>query len=215
MIFRLDNPTDATLATFTARTETHGKERIAALTLGLTIAGPNTILDLVSETLRQAMYRQADDQTEQLDGIDAPLTVLRTKELGGLLPIVVPEIKGGTLFVEWGLGEDMEFGECTVKAWRAECFDGGSAALHFKVSTNDVSEEEAGHLFGKQGQVIRIRFEPPAPVRETATSDAAADENQPVLDGITGREVSEPSEAWQTAEEAFAAAVGDGESHED
>lgn len=191
MLFRLDTPTEAKLATFTARTEKHGEEDVAALTLGLSITGPNLLLDKVSETLRHAFYRVADDATDGLDGIDPPTTVLRTKQLTGALPISVPEIKGGTLYVEWGIGEDMVFADVTLKSWKAECFEGGTVTLSFKASTSDIDEEEAGHLFGKQGQMLMIRFEPPPPVPNGGGNDDGA----PLFD--------EPSDARLAAEAAF------------
>lgn len=163
MLFRLDSATEAKLATFTTRTEKHGSEDVAALTLGLSITGPNLLLDKVSETLRHAFYRVADDYTEALENIDPPTTVLRTKQLTGALPISVPEIKGGTLYIEYGIGEDMVFGDVTLKSWKAECFEGGTVTLSFKASTSDVDEDEAGHLFGKQGQAAHTaQATPPA-----------------------------------------------------
>jgi len=190
MLFRIDTPTEAKLATFTARTEKHGTEDVAALTLGLSITGPNLLLDKVSETLRHALYRVADDYTEALENIDPPTTVLRTKQMAGPLSITVPEIKGGTLYVEWGIGEDMVFSDVTLKSWKAECFEGGTCTLSFKASTSDVDEEEAGHLFGKQGQALMIRFEPPRPVAEPDEDNGA-----PLFE--------EPSDARLAAEAAF------------
>jgi hypothetical protein len=196
-LFRLDTPHEARLATFTARTEKHGEADVAALTLGLSITGPNLLLDKVSETLRHAFYRVADDYTEALENIDPPTTVLRTKQLTGPLPITVPEIKGGTLYVEWGIGEDMVFGDVTLKAWKAECFEGGSVTLSFKASTSDIDEEEAGRLFGKQGQAIMIRFTPPLPVADNTGDDNGA----PLFE--------EPSEARLAAEAAFVQRITD------
>lgn len=178
MLFTLERPTEAILSTFTARTEHHGPDLVSALTLGLAITGPNTILDLLAPGLRDALYMRTDDAQEALDGVEPPTPKLRTKLLG-LLSIAVPEIIGGTLFVQWGVGEDMAFGDCRAGKWRIECFDGGSVTLFFKVSTSDVSEDEAGHLFGKQGQTIMIRFEPPAPQTERV-------ETGQVIDGTTG-----------------------------
>jgi hypothetical protein len=179
MIFRIDHPTEAKLVSFTARTEKHGTADVAALTLGLSITGPNLLLDKVSETLRHAFYRVADDYTEALENIDPPTTVLRTKQLTGALPISVPEIKGGTLYIEWGIGEDMVISACTIKSWRAECFDGGTVTLSFKISSSDFDEDEAGHLFGKQGQALMIRFDPPTPEQERVETDL-------VIDGTRG-----------------------------
>jgi hypothetical protein len=166
MLFTLDTATDAKLTSVTPRSEHHGTDLVSAITLGLAITGPNTILDLLSPTLRHALYTRADDDSQEaLDGIEPPTPKLRTKHLGPLT-LSIPAIEGGTLFVEWGISDDMELGSCKVDKWRAECMEGGSIALSFRVSTNDLSEEEAGHLFGKLGQVIAIRFTPPAPATE-------------------------------------------------
>jgi len=169
-LFTLTDPTEVTLSTFTARVEKHGKDNVSALTLGLTMTGPNTLLDLVTmnDSLRHALYRRNDDAQEALPDVEPPTPKLRTKMLVSPLALSIPEIVGGTLFVEWGTGEDMAFSKCTVNKWRVECFDGGTVTLSFKVSTSDVSEEEAGHLFGKQGQVLMVRFEPPQPIVGTS-----------------------------------------------
>lgn len=177
-LFKLDTPTEAKLTALTPRTEHHGEDLVAAMSLALTITGPNTMLDLLSPTLRKALYQRADDETQDaLDGIEPPTPKLRTKHLGPLT-LVIPEISGGTLFVEWGISEDMCFSDCKVGKWRLECMEGGTVALSFRVSTSDVSEEEAGHLFGKQGQMLAIRFEPPAPLPAESTG--------PVIDGTKG-----------------------------
>jgi hypothetical protein len=179
MLFTLDTTTDAKLTSVTPRSEHHGTNLVSAITLGLTITGPNTNLDLLSPTLRHALYTRADDDSQEaLDGIEPPTPKLRTKHLGPLT-LSIPAIEGGTLFVEWGIGDDMELGSCKVDKWRAECMEGGSVALSFRVSTSDLSEEEAGHLFGKLGQVIAIRFEPPAPKTEPVQSGQ-------VIDGTKG-----------------------------
>jgi hypothetical protein len=179
MLFTLDTATDAKLTSVTPRSEHHGTDLVSAITLGLTITGPNTILDLLSPTLRHALYTRADDDSQEaLDGIEPPTPKLRTKHLGPLT-LSIPAIEGGTLFVEWGIGDDMELGSCKVDKWRAECMEGGSVALSFRVSTSDLSEEEAGHLFGKLGQVIAIRFEPPAPKTEPVQTGQ-------VIDGTKG-----------------------------
>jgi hypothetical protein len=179
MLFTLDTATDAKLTSVTPRSEHHGNDLVSAITLGLTITGPNTILDLLSPTLRHALYTRADDDSQEpLDGIEPPTPKLRTKHLGPLT-LSIPAIEGGTLFVEWGIGDDMELGTCKVDKWRAECMEGGSVALSFRVSTSDLSEEEAGHLFGKLGQVIAIRFTPPAPKTEPVQTGQ-------VIDGTKG-----------------------------
>lgn len=179
MLFKLDTPTEAKLVTFTARTERHGKEDVAALTLGLSITAPNPLLDLLSPTLRHALYSVADDYTPGLDGIEPPTPKLRTKQLVSPLALNIPEIKGGRLYVQWGTGEDMIFEMTGLGKWRLDAYDGGTVTLGFKVSFNDVSEEEAGHLFGKQGQMLHVQFQPP-------TLPTEPEQTGQVIDGTTG-----------------------------
>lgn len=201
-LFRIDTPTEAKLTAFTPRTEHHGEDLVSAMSLALTITGPNTILDLLSDTLRHALYQRADDESQEaLDGIDPPTPKLRTKHLADMLALTLPEIVGGTLFVEWGIGDDMTFSDCKVGKWRVEPMEGGTCALHFRVSTSDVDEQEAGHLFGKQGQVIMVRFEPPEPVPAAKSTGTTIDGTKghpgagPLFDG----EPEGPTDAFVAA----------------
>jgi hypothetical protein len=203
MLFTLESVTEAKLTSVTPRSEHHGKDLVSAISLGLTITGPNTILDKLSPTLRHALYTIADASEQQgsLPEIDPPTPKLRTKHLGPLT-LSLPAIEGGTLYVEWGIGDDMELGTCKVDKWRAECMEGGTVALSFRVSTNDVDETEAGRLFGKLGQVIDIRFTPPALVAEPVHTGQ-------VIDGTKGPgPLFDPDDHYDlTPETALAAAV--------
>jgi hypothetical protein len=223
-IFKLDTPTEAKLTAFTPRTEHHGEDLVSAMSLALTITGPNTILDLLSSTLRQALYMRGDDETQEaLDGIDPPTPKLRTKHLSGALALAVAEISGGTLFVEWGIGDDMSFGDCKVGKWRVEPMEGGTCSLHFRVSTSDVDEQEAGHLFGKQGQVIMIRFEPPKDAPAGASTGPAIDGTKghpgagPLFDGPDDADDPDDGAGGDPtdATDAFVAAHGVGPEHDD
>lgn len=53
-MFELLTPIEATLRTLTPRTEKHGEDDVSAVSLGLTIRGPNTLLDYLSKGLRRA-----------------------------------------------------------------------------------------------------------------------------------------------------------------
>jgi hypothetical protein len=186
-LFRLDTSTEVKLVSVTPRSEHHGTDLVSALTLGLELKGPNTLLDLLSPTLRQALYTVADDETPTLEGIPAPTPKLRTKHLGAL-PLSINAIEG----------EDMALSKCKVDRWRAECMEGGTVSLAFRVSTNDVDETEAGRLFGKLGQTIAIRFEPPAAVAEPVQTGQT-------IDGSKGPGLFEvQDEPEKTVEEVFA-----------
>jgi hypothetical protein len=208
-LFTLESATDAKLTSVTPRSEHHGTDLVSAISLGLTITGPNTILDLLSSSLRHALYTIADasETQESLPEIDPPTPKLRTKHLGAV-PLTIPAIEGGTLYVEWGIGDDMELGSAKVDKWRAECMEGGTVSLSFRVSTSDVSEEEAGHLFGKLGQVIAIRFTPPAPKTEPGTVITIDGTKGPGLPFDGPEEDDEGSdEDEKTPEQALAEAV--------
>ena len=77
-MFKLANML-ATITSFTGRTETHGKEKVPALSLGLRITTANTILDVISDTLRTTMYKsvQENDQAD-IDGVEPSTPLLRT-----------------------------------------------------------------------------------------------------------------------------------------
>lgn len=208
-MFILETPTEAKLTSVTPRSEHHGEDLVSAISLGLTITGPNTILDKLSSTLRKALYTIADasETQETLPEIDPPTPKLRTKHLGPLT-LSLPAIEGGTLYVEWGIGEDMVLAKSKVDKWRAECMEGGTVALSFRVSTNDVDETEAGRLFGKLGQVIAIRFDPPAVAAEPVQTGQMIDGTQghPGMVPLFDPE-DDDSDAAQTPETALAEAV--------
>jgi hypothetical protein len=180
MLFTIDAPTEAKLTSLTPRSEHHGDSLVSALTLGLSITGPNTFLDKLNPELRAVIYTVADDYTPGLDGIDPPTPKLRTKLLGPLA-VQLPAIEGGTLFIEWGIGEDMALGSTKVDKFRVEAMDGGTCTVSFRASTSDVSEEESGHLFGKLGQALSIRFEPPLPAPDTERVETVL-----TIDGTSG-----------------------------
>lgn len=161
-LFRLDQATDAKLDTLVTREEHHGDDTKPAATLILTIEGSNTLLDRLSPSLRPALYTRADDSTKPLEGLDdVPMPKLRTKLLG-TTPILVNAIEGGTLWIEWGIGEPIRVSGTKVDRFRALCREGGSVALSLRVSTNNLSGANVGRLFDKLGQVVSIQFEPPA-----------------------------------------------------
>jgi hypothetical protein len=180
MQFNLTPPTEANLDSVVPRKEIHGDESVSAITLLFTVTGPNTLLDLLSPTLRPALYTYADGATQALDGIDPPTTKLRSRNLG-TIPLRLPTIEGGTLYVEYGIGQDMELSGCKVDKWRALCSDGGTCAISFRVSTSDIGEVQAGHLFGMLGQVAMIRFESPTIGEEPELGTPAV-----VIDGRHG-----------------------------
>jgi hypothetical protein len=69
MTFEILTPTDADLTSVTPRNETHGEDKVFAVSLGLRVTGPNTMLDILQPGLRDALYKPVDGQ-EQLPGVE-------------------------------------------------------------------------------------------------------------------------------------------------
>lgn len=70
-MFQIDTPTPATLKSLTPRTETHGDQEVSAMSFGLKITGPNTMLDALQPGRRDALYRAVEGQ-DQLPGVEPP-----------------------------------------------------------------------------------------------------------------------------------------------
>lgn len=184
MTFEFHEPIEATLKSVTPRTEKHGEDDVLALSMGLAITGPNTLLDRAFPGLRHSIYTAVEGQP-QLPGVEEATPKLRTN----LMELVQLSAKyeGWTLTVDHGIDEDdpIALGGCRVDKFRVRPMEGGSVELLFRIGSNDIDSEEAGQLFGKLHQTISIRLKAP---------EKPAD----VIDGTVGH----PGLAAQRAEEA-------------
>jgi hypothetical protein len=172
MPFELLTPTAATLKTVTPRTELHGDEPVSAISLGLSITGPNTLLDaLDGGKLRNALYMAVPRQ-DDLPGVEPSTPLLRAR---GIEEVKCSgTLEGWTVAFEHGIGGDIELGASKVDKFRVKPMEGGSIELLFRVGTSDISEDEAGALFGKLGQEVMI----------TVTAPTIAS-GTPAIDGTT------------------------------
>ncbi|MFN6997333.1 MAG: hypothetical protein ACK4PH_24325, partial [Aquincola tertiaricarbonis] len=184
MTFEFHEPIEATLKSVTPRTEKHGEDDVLALSMGLAITGPNTLLDRAFPGLRHSIYMAVEGQPA-LPGVEEATPKLRTN----LMELVQLSAKyeGWTLTVDHGIDEDdpIALGGCRVDKFRVRPMEGGSVELLFRIGSNDIDSEEAGQLFGKLHQTISIRLKAP---------EKPAD----VIDGTVGH----PGLAAQRAEEA-------------
>lgn len=175
MQFQLTTATRAVLATMTVRTEHHGDEKVPAVTLGLKITGPNTVLDNFGKPydFRHALYTAPEGQ-EQFEGID------NTPDLRSVgmeaIKLAVPKLEGWRLLVDHGIDESdpIDMGNCSVSKFRLEPFQGGSCELSFIVSTDDVDAEYLGLLGAKLGQELSIRLLAPEPKPEAIDGSVEA-----------------------------------------
>lgn len=160
-MFAIASPTIAKLNSLTPRIERHGDESVPAVSLGLSITGPNTLLDLFSDSLRHTLYKPKDD-TPALPGIDIPTPLLRTRGLERI-KLKVGDMVGYRLTIENGIDSDsdIDLHDCKVDKWNLEPFEGGSIELSLRIGTSDLDETYAGRLAMKLGQEVSITLTPP------------------------------------------------------
>lgn len=191
-MFQITEMTEAHVASVTNRTEARGDERVPAVSIGLEMTVPNTMLDLIDASIRHALYKAVEGQDE-LPGVEPATPVLRCNSFGQVALTTAHE--GWTLKVDEGIDADdpMVFGVCKVDRFRVDAQQGGSVVLRFRVGTSDNDAERLGKLGMHNGGSIWITLTPPA-------KDAG-----PVIDGS--------NEAFQAdhpdAGDLFAAGGGD------
>lgn len=166
-------PQDATMTTFTGRTEKHGDEWIPAVTFGFKITGSNVLLDLISPTLRPTLYKAVDGQ-EDLPGVDPTTPLLRSKEID-VLPLGIV-YEGWTATVEHGISNEsaIVLGDSKVEVVSVQVYEGGSVDIHGKVSSSDVDAREAGLLWSKQKSAISLILKAPEPKADPIDGSVSA-----------------------------------------
>jgi hypothetical protein len=189
-------PIDATMTSFTGRTEKHGDEDVPAVSCGLKITGANTLLDLISPTLRQALYKAVEDQ-DQLPGVEVATPVLRSKDID-TIPLDIT-YEGWTVTIEHGIGDDsaIVLGDAKVDVKRIKLYEGGTVDISVSFGSSDVDAEEAGLLWAKQKRMVSVMLKAPEVPKD-----------QPVIDG-TGADFQAAHPLFEDAPEAgdvFAAA---------
>ena len=154
------DPHAATLTSVTPRTENHGDDKVFAISLGLKLAGANTLLDKFSPTLRKALYMPVPDQLD-LDSSDH--TPLLRSALIEEVKIAQASLEGWTLAVDHGIDESepIKIGGCKVDKFRCVPHEGGSIDLFFRVGSNDIDATEAGLLCSHLSQQISFTLVAP------------------------------------------------------
>lgn len=198
-MFEILTATDVTLRTLTPRTEKHGDDEVSAMSLGLTITAPNTLLDALQPGLRTMLYTAVEGQ-EQLPGVEPATPLLRAKGVESVH--LAACLEGWTLKVDQGIDEDnpIELGGSKVDKFVVHPHEGGSVDLTFRVGTSDIDESEAGWLFGRLRQIISVTLHAPK-------------QRAPAIDGTTEAFRRDHPGAQPSAEDLFAGGGGpeDGE----
>lgn len=202
MPFELLTLTEATLTTFTGRTETHGKATVSAVSFRLRFSGPNTLLDLLSASARKTFYEAAPGQ-EDLPGVDPTTPHLRSRDIKQWSPENAYE--GWTVTVDYGYDEakPIEMGGCKIDDFKCDLHDDpGMVDIECRIGTSNLDWMGAGRLWSKQRQKVHVMLA--APLTPSTNPEAGErDPNQMTLDGSTGAEIGEPSAARQAADAEF------------
>jgi hypothetical protein len=165
----------ATLTSVTNRTESHGDEKVPAITLGLKITTANTILDKLSKTLRPTLYKAAEEEGQPaLEGVEQATPLLRQTGIDILK--LKGELNGWTMLIDYGIeeSEPIELGQCKVDHFAVTPHEGGTVDLFLRIGTSAIEPEDAGILWSKNGQ--EITFSLTAPTMKI-------EEQQPLTDG--------------------------------
>lgn len=159
-MFEITERTPATLKTLTPRTEKHGEDEVSAVSLGLSITGPNTMLDSLQPGLRDALYKAKDDEP-LLPGIEATTPLLRSAGIEAVK--LTAKFEGWTLRIDAHIddGDPFVLGACKVDKFAVVPSQGGSIELLFRVGTSDIDQTEAGWLFGHLSQDVWITLTAP------------------------------------------------------
>lgn len=180
MLFELKTPIVAAIRHVINRTENHGGEDVPAISLGLRISGPNTLLDLLSDNAKGTIYL---DTQRRVEGVEAVLTELRCPDItehtmGNL------KLEGWTLVIVHATGEPFRLGKCAVHKFKVpKALQGGSIELDFLVSTADCSEAIAGWLWGRNGKQVEIMLLAPEQPEESEKKPKKPKAKAPVDDG--------------------------------
>jgi hypothetical protein len=153
----------AKIVSCTNVSEKHGKERVAAISIGLYLVGAGTMLDQFDSALRPMLYRkpQPSPGALPLEYDDNVLTELRFPFMRNL----AWDRKYAGYLLRFHIGatgsEDVLLAECGLKDIRFVAQEGGSVGIGFKVTAHPNSEVDHGKVAVRLQQEILITLTPP------------------------------------------------------
>lgn len=164
--FELEQPTPCVIVGVNPRSEMHGEVHVPAMDLDLRLTGSNDLLSLFDPSLKSMLYRQADEQAEGQIEIEAmePVSDMPKLRCTILKPIkLTVEHVGYKLTVDRGLGgkSNLVVEGCGVKRFEADCKEGGSVELDFRVQAAHVDENVLGRLAVMIGSRVDVVLEAP------------------------------------------------------
>lgn len=160
-MFELPPNTELTLKSVTPRTEKHGDEDVFAVSLGLKLTGPNTLLDLVQPGLLDMLYTAPPDDQAEIPDVERVKPLLRTAGVESVK--LTACLEGWTLHIDRGVDADqmIVLGGCKVDSFVVHALQGGSVELHFRVGSSDIDADEAGWICASLKQPIFVGLTAP------------------------------------------------------
>jgi hypothetical protein len=189
MPFELANKSRVNLKKVTHHYELHGDDRVLAVSLRLSLKGPNDILRALHANLTDVIFHNADP-TAPLAGVEQTLPHRRC-------PIVELPLKlnlkyqGHRAEIEYGISENdpIILNTCKLDKFEVGGEEGGTSEVTWSMNCNsDVDIEMVGNLIELEGNEIIMRMTAPT------VSDG------PAIDGTAGHPGAE--RAQREAEEA-------------
>lgn len=186
-----------TVTNVNIRSELHGDGHVPAADISLKMSTSNQVLTEFDTALRAAIYKPAEENYHQpqaeLDGIDpiSDLPLLRCASIEQPIKLK-PEFVGYTLEIDRGLGmgSNIFVDGCSVNKFRADCKEGGTVDLLFRVQASGLKEDVIGKLATLIGSETRITLTPP-------------EERQAAIDGTVAAFAADVGGSDDDATDAF------------
>src|ERR1044072_3330379 len=181
----------AKIVSCTNVSEKHGKERVAAISIGLYLVGSGSMLDQFDSALRPTLYRKPQPTPGglPLEYDDNELTELRFPFLRNFLW----ERKYAGYMLRFRIGatgaEDVLLAECGLKDIRFVAQEGGSVGIGFKVTAHPNSEIDHGKIATRLQQEIFIDLTPPDQM--TTLFDDESSEKDDSVDPFAGSDLAQ------------------------
>lgn len=164
--FSLDQMTAVKIMNVNVRSELHGDDHVPAADISVRLTTSNLILSEFDGALRSMLYKPVDvePQQGQLEGVEpvSDLPLLRTTVLEQPLRLG-NEFVGYSLTIDRGLGggSNIVVGDVAINKLRADCKEGGSVDLTFRLQASALSADVIGKLATLIGCETRIMLTPP------------------------------------------------------
>lgn len=155
---------NSTITSVNLRNELHGDEQVGAVDIGITMAVPNTMLEMFDPNLVSTFYRGAVSGQAELDG---RLPDLKFADLA--MPVKWGYVGSGyEIALDYGMNDDRQlmFIKCQVDKFKFDMKEGGQVDIALRIIAHPKAED-VGELYELLGDEVNLTLVPPRPVNET------------------------------------------------